>query len=167
MRPRQELHGVRKIAVPGDGPMVVTVQANDLGEHMRIAGVALRPRGGVPLSVAGGRQRVDREHLVASCAQGGHPRAAVGLNADNDLGSDFLRWQVSPRRRSRFGHQRMQPGDAFQALSQPSPSHPSTFVVHELDVVVIFSPVVSDEQQLQQPLGVGPARSQHPGTPAT
>jgi len=66
-----------------------------------------------------------------------------------------------------FGHQRMQPGDAFQALSQPSPRQPSTFVVHKLDVVVIFSPVVSDEQQLQQPLGLGPARAQHPGTPAT
>jgi len=167
MRPRQELHGVRKIAVPGDGPMVVTVQANDLGEHMRIAGVALRPRGGVPLSVAGGRQPVDREHLVASCAQGGHPRAAVGLKADNDLDSDFLRRQLAPCRRSRFGHQRMQPGDALQALSQPSPNQPSTVVVHELDIVVSFSPVVSDEQQLQQPPGVGPARSQHAGTSAT
>ncbi len=93
--------------------MVVTIQANNLSEHMRIAGVALGPRGRVPLSVARGRQRVDREHLIAGCPQRRHPRAAIGLDPDNDLSGDLLRPQVSPRLGSMLGHQRMQPGDAF------------------------------------------------------
>jgi hypothetical protein len=38
----------------------------------------------VPLAVARDRQRVDREHLIAGREQRLHPRAAVGLDPDDD-----------------------------------------------------------------------------------
>ena len=57
-------------------------QADDLGQEVRIGSIGLGSRGGVPLAVAGHRQRVDREHLVARRDQGGDPGPAVGLDAD-------------------------------------------------------------------------------------
>ena len=51
-------------AVAGDRAVMGAVQPHDLGQHVRIAGVGLRARGGVPLPVPGHRHRVDREHLI-------------------------------------------------------------------------------------------------------
>jgi hypothetical protein len=63
-----------------------------------------------------------------------------------------------------FSHQRMKPGDAVQALRQPRPRQATTVLVLDLDVVVLLSPVVSDEQQPLQLLRVRPTESQHPET---
>ena len=53
MGPCQRLDDLGALAVAGDRPMVVTVGADDLGEHVRVAGVALGARGGVPLADSG------------------------------------------------------------------------------------------------------------------
>ena len=44
--------------------------------------------------------------------------------------------------------QRMQPGDAVQTLRQPRPGQPPALLVLNLDIVVIFCPVIADEQHL-------------------
>lgn len=48
------------------------------------------------------------------------------------------------------GDERVQPGDALQPLRQPGPGQPAATLVLQLDIVVILSPVVSDEQHPQQ-----------------
>ena len=70
------------LGVAGDRPVVGAVQPDDLGQQVRVGGIGLRARGGVPFPVAGHRHRVDREHLVAGRDQRRDPRAAVGLDAD-------------------------------------------------------------------------------------
>jgi len=146
--------------------VVVTIEAHDLGQHVGVTGVALRPRGGVPLPVTRCREWVDREHLIPGCAQRGDPRATVGLDTDDHLIGDVLWWQVGPRRRSVFGHQCVQPGDALQALRQPGPHEPTTVLVLKLHVVMIFSPVVSNEQHPATPSD-SPTNHSTPETPAT
>lgn len=47
--------------------------------------------------------------------------------------------------------QRMQPGDAFQALRQPSPSQAPPVLVEDLDVVMVFGPVVTYPDHLAPP----------------
>jgi len=49
------------------------------------------------------------------------------------------------------GYQRVQPGDALQALRQPSPREPVTVLVLDLEIVVILSPVISNEQHPATP----------------
>jgi hypothetical protein len=44
-----------------------------------------------------------------------------------------------------LGHQGMQLRDAFGPFGQPSTSQPSAWLVLYLDVVVILSPIVADE----------------------
>ena len=118
MRPGQQLDRVSQVAIPSDCTVVVTIEANNLGQHVSVTGVALCPRGGVPLPVTRCREWVDREHLIAGCAQRGDPRATVGLDTDDHLTGNLLRWQVGPHRRGVSGYQRVQPGDALQALRQ-------------------------------------------------
>ncbi len=95
---------------------MITIEADNLGEHMRVAGIALRTRRRVPLPVLRRRQRVDREHLVTGRPQRAHPWSAVGLDANDHLLSNLLSRQRRPLRRGMFSHQRMKPGDAVQAL---------------------------------------------------
>jgi len=42
--------------------------------------------------------------------------------------------------------QRVKPGDALQALRQPGTREPATVHVHDFEVVMILSPIVSNEQ---------------------
>jgi hypothetical protein len=59
---------------------LVAVGADHVGQRVRSSGVALGPRGDVPLPVAGDLQRVDREHLVAGGDQRGpHPPRSVSI----------------------------------------------------------------------------------------
>jgi len=145
---------------------MITIEWDDPGEQVRVGGVALGPGGGVPLPVPGRRQWVDREHLVSGCAQRRDPRTAVGLDTHYRLSRHLLRRQLSPRRRGVLGDQRVQPGDAFKALRQSCPHQPATILVLDLDVVMILSPVISDEQHPQQLLQIADT-TQHPETPAT
>ena len=151
MRTGQQFHRVSQVAVPSDCTVVITIEADNLGQHVSVTSVALCPRGGVPLPVARCRQWIDREHLVAGCAQRGDPWATVGLDTDDHLTGALLWRQVGPHRRGVLGHQRVQSGDALQALRQPDPCEPATVLILDLEIVVILSPVVSNEQHPATP----------------
>ncbi len=169
MRPGHQLHRIHQVGVPGDLPVMITIQPDDLGQDVSITGVGLRARGGVPLPVPRRGQRVDREHLITGRPQRRHPRAAVGLDPDDHPAGDLLRRQLRPVRRGVLGDQRMQPGDALQTLRQPGLRQSPTGLVLNLDVVVILGPVVPDEQQHRSnSFNASPdTRTQHPATPAT
>jgi hypothetical protein len=96
----------------------------------------------VPLPIARGRKRVDREDLVAGRAQRGHPRTPVGLDPHHHLSDRLFRGQLRPGRGRVVSDQRMQPGDAIHALRQPGPDQPPTIFTFDLNFMVIFSPVV-------------------------
>ena len=122
---------------------------------MRVAGVALGARRRVPLAVAGDRHRVDREHLVAGGPQR-DPRATVSLDPDHDPVGDLVQGQLRPVVGGVLSQQRVQPGDALQPLGQPGPrQHPAVLVLH-LHIVMIFRPVVADEQHRVPPQLVAP-----------
>lgn len=84
----------------------------------------------------------------------------VSLDTHDHLSSDLLQRQTDPARGSVFGHQCVYPGDALQSLRQPCPCEPSTLLVLDLEIVVILSLVISDEQHLVTP-PVGPHSSGH------
>ena len=78
----------------------------------------------MPLPVAGGLQRVDREHLVACGDQRLRPRATVGLDAD-------LHHRVLDPLTQLRGDHRVQPGHARHTLGQPGPGQPPARGVHQ------------------------------------
>ena len=88
------------------------------------------------VAVAGCRERVDREHLVSGGGQGIHPQSAVGFDADDHLGGFG----------GMLGDQFVQPSDPGQSFGQPPRRQPVAGVVHQIYVVMVFCPVVSDEQ---------------------
>jgi hypothetical protein len=45
-----------------------------------------------------------------------------------------------------LGDQRMQPRQPIQPLRKPGPSQPTAVLVNQLNVMMILSPVVPDEQ---------------------
>jgi len=65
--------------------MVVTVGADQLGEHLRVTRIRLRPRRCVPVSIPRRRWRVDRVHDIAGFDERLNPQAAVGLDPDDHL----------------------------------------------------------------------------------
>ena len=54
----QCLDGLGLLTVTSHRPVVATVEAHDLGEHVCVTGIALGARGGVPLAIARDLQRV-------------------------------------------------------------------------------------------------------------
>jgi len=60
--------------------------ADQVGQDMRVTGVALGSRDVLTLARASRLQRVDRIHLIPRGDQCSDPRAAVGLDADLHLG---------------------------------------------------------------------------------
>ena len=87
------------------------------------------------VAVAGHRERVDRIHLVAGRDQRLNPQAAVGFDADHDIAGFF----------SVSSHQLVEPADTGQSFRQPPRGQPSAVGVHQINVVVVFGPVVSNE----------------------
>jgi hypothetical protein len=146
VRPRHQFHGLPQLRIRGDRAVMSPVQSHDLSEHMRIPGVALGTGSGMPLPVPRSRHGVDREHLIASRDQRGHPRAAVGLDPDLHPAGHLARVQIRPIRGHAHSDQRMQTGDPLHALRQPFPREPVASIVHDLHIVMIFSPVITDEQ---------------------
>jgi hypothetical protein len=126
--------------------VVVTVEPDDLGQQVRIGGIRLRPRCRVPFAVPGHRQRVDREHLVAGRDQGGDPGAAIGLDADLDQLLSLSGLKIGPLLGQMRGDQGVQGGDAVESLGQAPVGQPVALIIDDLDVVVVFGPVISYEQ---------------------
>jgi hypothetical protein len=80
VRARDQLQTLHLARVASDRAVMFAVERDDLGEHMGITRVGLRPRRGVAFAVAGRRHRVDREHLIAGHEQRGDPGTAVGFD---------------------------------------------------------------------------------------
>ena len=127
----------------------MAVSADHVGKRVRVSGVALRARHTVPLAVAGYLQRVGRVDLITGSDQGMDPRASIRLDPDSHLTrivGVLGDHGVQPR----------YPGDPFR---KPRPAQASTRLVLQLNIVVVFRPVVPNEQHRvlrprQQPLPV-------------
>jgi len=76
VRPGHYLDSLGQRSVPGHGAQLVGIGAHHVGQSVRVGGVAVGPRGAVPLSVAGDLHRVDREHPILGRNQRRHPPTA-------------------------------------------------------------------------------------------
>ncbi len=95
----QHLDVLGHVGVPGHRPVMGPVQADQLGQDVCVAGIALGAGDPVPFAVAGDLQWIDRVHGVAGRDQRLHARAAVGLDADDHLvGLGVLIQMVSDQR---------------------------------------------------------------------
>ena len=138
MHPGNHFDRLRHGAVGPDGPQLVRVGADHVGQDVRIGGVALGAGHAVAFPISSRLQRVHRVHGVAGGEQGGHPWAAVGLGPDQHLGLVGVFAEL-------LADHRVQPGDPGHALRQPRPGQPAPGLVHQLDIVMIFRPIVSHE----------------------
>ena len=141
MRPRQQLDPLGQRGVPGHLAQLVGVGAHHVGQHMRIPGVALGPRDRMPLAVPGGLGGVDREHPIPGRDQRRDPRPPVGLDPDQHLPGPGLVVRVGEP-----PDQGVEPVDPGHPLRQPSPAQPPPRLVKHLHIVMIFCPVIADEQ---------------------
>ncbi len=104
----------------------------------------------MPVPIPGGLQRVHRVDAVTGSNQRLHPRTSVGLDPHNHLVKVRVVGEV-------VGDQCVQRLDPGHALREPTAHQPFAPLVHNLDVVVVLSPVISDEQHQQRPFA-----RQHP-----
>jgi hypothetical protein len=84
MRSSKNLDALGQGAVASDPAVVVAVGADELGEHLGVTRIGLRPREGVAVPVARRGPRVDRVHLIAGLDQRLDPQAPIGLDPDHD-----------------------------------------------------------------------------------
>ena len=101
----------------------------------------------MPLPVPGHLPRVDRVDRITGRAQRRDPQAPVGL----DAGHHLTRLGIWP---GELADQRVQPGDPGDPLRQPRPGQHLALLVLQLDVVMIFSPVIADEQHTSLPRSI-------------
>ena len=130
------------------------VGAHQIGQHLGVAGIGLRARDVVAVAIAGHRQRVDRVHLIAGRDQRLDPQAAIGLDPDHDL-AGFLGVSATSSWNARIPSS---PSGSRRAASRAR-------LVHQMDVVMVLCPVVSDEDQCDRLLVnvVEPVRAEgHP-----
>ncbi|GAC1608607.1 MAG: hypothetical protein NVS3B26_06220 [Mycobacteriales bacterium] len=146
VRAGDQLQRLTVIKFTSHRTVVRTVQANDLGQHVRVPCVALRHRRRVPLAVSGSGHRIDREHLVARRDQRRDPRPTFGLNADLHPARNLARVKLGALRRHRHGDQLVQLAESFEPLWYSLLHQPPALTVEDLDVVMAFSPVVAHEQ---------------------
>jgi hypothetical protein len=144
----QHLDRLDQARVAGHPAVMMAVGAHQIDQHPSIPTVGLGPRGGVPLSVAAGRQRVDRDHLVAGRDQRPYQQAPVGFDPDHHLG----------RVADVHGDQLVQPSHAHHPISDPLAGHRPAVGGHDADVVVAFCPIDPDQQH-RQLLSPRPLRS--------
>jgi hypothetical protein len=103
------------------------VGAQDVGQHQRVAGVALGPANHVPVAIPRHGQRVDRKQLVARCAQRRHQQPFRRLDRDRDRLLAAL---------GMFGQQLEQLAEARGVLGDAPLGHQYTLVVDQRDVVM-------------------------------
>jgi hypothetical protein len=84
LSPGQDGDRAAEVGVVGQGPVGVHVGAENVRQDQGVAGVGLLARHAVPIAVAGGRHRVDREHLALSSPQDRDQQASGGLDRDRD-----------------------------------------------------------------------------------
>lgn len=84
--------------------------------------------------------RVDTKDPVPGRYQRLDPRTTVGLDAHQHIRGAGVRASEHP-------HKLTKSGDPSDALRQPSPAKNSPQFILDLHVVMILSPIVTDEQQ--------------------
>jgi hypothetical protein len=139
MRAGHHLHRLRLRRIAGDHPQLMPIGAHHVGQRVRITLVALGTGRAVPVPVARHLPRIDRIHRVTRRDQRLHPGPLVGLDTDRHLIGPGLLGQLRT-------DQLVQPGDPGNPLRQPRPCQPATRLVLHLHIMMIFSPVVPDEQ---------------------
>jgi hypothetical protein len=145
MRPGRQPQALSDHRVTSRGSVMSPVQSDDLGEHMSIARIRLRPSHAVAVTVASGLQRVDRIHGVTGRDQRLHPRAAVGLDADQHLVRLVILTQI-------LSNKCVQGGQTDHPLGEPASSQHTTTLIDQLDIMMGFSPVIPHEQHHRSPL---------------
>jgi len=160
MRTGHHLHRLRLRRIASDHPQLMPVGAHHVGQRVRITLVALGTRRAVPVPEARHLPRIDRIHRVPRRDQRLHPRPLVGLDPDRHLLRPGLRGQMGT-------DELMQPGDPGNPLRQPRPRQPMASLVLHLHVVMIFSPVVADEQHPASSLALPVVLSSVEKNPAT
>ena len=148
---RGQLDRLTQVSVLSDRSMMGSIEADHLGQQVRISSIGLRARGRVPLAVARHRERVDREHLIARRDQRPDPGSAIGLDPDLHQLSDLVGVAIDPVIRHLRRDQRVQPGDSLEPFRQSSPGEHLPVVVDDLDVVMALCPVISHEQHQLSP----------------
>ena len=71
--------------VTGDWPVVVPVGADQIRQYFGVPGIRFRPGYLMAVTVAGDRQRVDREHLIPGRTERLDPQAAIGFDTDHHM----------------------------------------------------------------------------------
>ena len=136
VRPGQHLDRLGQRAVAGDLAVVVPVGADQVGQHLGIPAVGLRPRAAVPAAVAADGLWVDRIDLATGGQQRSDQQAPVGLNADRDL----------RRVLGMAGQQGVQLTHACQAVKDPTDGQHGAVLVQQAQVMVALAPVDPKEQ---------------------
>lgn len=106
---------------------------------MGIGGVALGTRNTAAFPKTRCLQRIHREHCVPCGYQRRHPRATVGLDSDRHLGLVDIVAEL-------FADHRVQTRDPDYSFRESRLAQPPFGRVHQLDIVMLFRPVISDEQ---------------------
>lgn len=121
--------------VPGDLAVVVTIGADQIGKHLRVTRIRLGATDVVPFPIPRRSQRVDRVHLIAGRDQRRDPQTTISLDPDDHLCCihDVV------------GDELVEHPDPVETLGQPAARELLAVVVHQMDVVMILSPIVAHE----------------------
>jgi len=115
VRPRRNLDALDQCRVTGHRPQLMSVGAHHVRQRVRVPGVALGTRGGVPLTVTSQLTGVDRVHDVTGGDQRSHPRPAISLDPHHDL----LRGQLLA---AQLADQLMHPSKPGHPFRHPQPA---------------------------------------------
>lgn len=130
--------GPRRVA--RDRAQLMRMRTDHVGQHMRIPSIAFSARHPQSTPEIRNLQRIDRHDRVTGRDQRRHPRATIGLNPDHHL-HILIGIFTDP-----LADHRVQPGHPGHTLRQPGLGQPTPRTLHQLDVVMVLSPVIPDEQ---------------------
>jgi hypothetical protein len=135
-----QLDGLDLVAVTGDAAMEMAVGSDHVGQHPGVTPIGLRARDPMAVPVAVNRQRVHRQHLIASGNQRPDEHATIGLDPDHNP-SRVRIVAANP-------DQVVDLPDASRTIDDPARRDHRTLRVEDAHIVMIFSPVNPDEQHL-------------------
>ena len=126
--PGQDGDDLGEFAVGRQGPVHRPVGPQDVGQDDRVAVVGFAARDGVPVPVAGYRQRVDRVHRPPGRAQAGGQQPARGLDGHRDRVAGGI---------AAAGQQVQQGGKAGRVVADPAAGQQRAARTDDRDVVMI------------------------------
>lgn len=118
---------------------------DQVGQDVRVPGVALGSRHPTGLAGPGRLQRVDCVDLVTRRDQRSNPRAAVGLDPDRHLARISILSGAGVLGQEQPDHL-VEPSDSRNPFRQAGFDQPLAGLILDLHIVVILSPVITDEQ---------------------